>query len=148
MLIGLRWIDSAHDPWLKSGPVYSTLSQYLVFNEKWLALSVFKHKSCIKFSFRSTFTASRGFLSAIALETITLPSSLKSVVIKNTQKHFIWARFLVQKSDVSLSKAQEILIEYFFVIKVLKISNSKHQLVLNFPRKLTADPACSRKAAV
>ena len=54
---------------------------------------------------------------------------------------------MVQKSDISLSKAQEILIEYFFVLKVLKISNSKHQLVLS-PRKLTAGPACSRKAAV
>ena len=138
VLLGLRWIDSAHDLCLKSGPVYSALTKYLVFNEKWSALRVFKHKNCIKFSFRSTLTEFQGSLMGIALEAIILPSSRKSVVLK-TLRNITFYLSMFYGSNVWCFPLQSTRNPYriLFVINVLKISNSKHQLVLS-PRKLTA----------
>ena len=94
------------------------------FDEKWLAFRVLKHKSCTKIGLRSILTAFHGFLTSIAFEIITLLTSSKSVIVKKKKHsqtfHFIWARSMVCKSDISLFKAQEILMECFLSVRSWK----------------------------
>ena len=131
-LIGFRWIDSPHSPCSKPGPVCYETSKWMLLNENWWAPKVFKHRNCIKVSLRSILIEFQGFSISITLNIITLPTSGKSVVVKNLPRNIIlyFSVLVVHKSDFFLSKSHQILMELFLSLKSWKLVISNTSLSL------------------
>ena len=146
----LRWIESAHDPSPKSWPVYFPTLKYLKclgFNEKRLAFRVFKQKSCIIVNLRFILTEIQGSSSGITLQSPLYLLRVNLSKWKKLLRNIVFYFSAFRGSLVWLSPLQSSRNSYrmLSVSEIVKISDSKHQLALNSPRKLTADLGCFRK---